>query len=97
MMDSKIEKAKSLVMLALKSIETALDNNEIDNIPRDHIIECKENLQRILTELEQQNVTLKNMRKETMAHIIVDSWPYNSISYTLGDKIIAAERSYLEL
>lgn len=45
-------------------------------------------------EIESGNMSPKNERRSNMGRVIVDSWP---LAYPLGEKIIAAEQSYLGL
>jgi hypothetical protein len=54
-------------------------------------------LQAILDQIERDAVPPEPLRLRGMGHMIVDSWPYDGALGELGELLVAAERSYLDL
>lgn len=102
-MDKRISKTIVLVkdaIIGIDGIGSSADNKPIDEFHQRLLIQFRENLQKILVELEEGNITPKDKREEKMGYVIIDSWSSLKSTTTMGrlsEKIIAAERAYLEL
>lgn len=86
--------------LALKRIHEAIDgitvelskvNSELV-ASRTTLNSFRTQLVKISEEIDSGNILPKNERRSSMGRAIVDSW---LMAYPLGEKIIAAEQSYL--
>jgi len=87
---------------ALKQIAVALDAlvAELSKADRDLVAKrttlngFRLQLEKMSADIEANNMPPKNERRGGMGRVVVDSW---SLTHPLGEKIIMAERAYLEL
>ena len=86
-----ITTAKALVKRALQELEVVLRDKE-NTLPRGQLLRFREELERMHQELESGALPPKDMRYVGMAHVIVDSWPLNTV---LGPLIVKAEDAYI--
>lgn len=86
-------KVIALTKDALSELDNTITSN-YNKYPHSHLVKFKHYLEEMLKELNFTQLPSKSFRNKGMGHVIVDSWPLNSV---LGDKIISAENAYLDL
>ena len=94
---NEIPKAKWKILSAIKAIDEELELNEeqlVNNVSIDQINKFRENLQKMLVDIQRSDFDRKNLIATNMGHIVVDSWPIDS---RVGSAIIGAEYAYREL
>jgi hypothetical protein len=88
-------------LVALKRITEGIDIisfelSKVDNelvAKRTTLDSFRSKLVKMSEDIESGNMPPKSERRSGMGRVIVDSWP---LAHPLGEKIICAERAYLE-
>ena len=96
----KRERARGHVRAALRALDAELQRHErrAGGVGKPQVLrQCRSHLQAILDQIQRDAVPPEPLRLRGMGHMIVDSWPYDDALGELGELLVAAERSYLDL
>ena len=85
------KKAIAICNQALRELIEELNTKKEAIADRDQLLQFKEHFERIIQQLEDNELPSKNERAVWMGRVIVDSWPLNS---KLGNLLCSAEQAY---